>query len=75
MVSASSSPPALLADYTRLTEIEHGEPFDSNLLMWRVILHLTFVASGVLLALTDWLGAKRLVITKQTHGHGDTIED
>jgi uncharacterized protein (TIGR00645 family) len=27
-------------------------------LMWLVIIHLTFVASGVLLALMDWLAAK-----------------
>ena len=65
----------LLADFTGLTEIKHGDPFDSNLLMWRVILHLTFVASGVLFALMDWLGEKRLLITKQTHGHGDTVDD
>jgi uncharacterized protein (TIGR00645 family) len=40
-------------------------------LMWRVILHLAFVLSGVLFAVMDWLGEKRLLITKQTHGHAD----
>jgi uncharacterized protein (TIGR00645 family) len=61
----------LLADFTGLTEVEKGAPFDERLLLWRVVLHLTFVASGVLFAVMDWLGEKRLLITKQTHGHGD----
>jgi len=58
----------LLADFTNL-ETEGG--VDRNVLMWRVILHLTFVLSGVLFAIMDWLGEKRLVLTKQTHGHAD----
>ena len=29
-----------------------------NRLMWQVIVHVTFVISGVLLALMDWLSAK-----------------
>lgn len=65
----------LLADFTGLTEIQHGEPLDGELLMWRVILHLTFVVSGVLFAVMDWLGEKRLVIAKQTHGHADAVDD
>jgi uncharacterized protein (TIGR00645 family) len=59
----------LLADFTGLEEPD--SKLDSPLLMWRVILHLTFVASGVLFAIMDWLGEKRLLITKQTHGHAD----
>ncbi len=35
-----------------------GYPLDETALMWGVIIHLTFVASGVLLALMDWLTAK-----------------
>lgn len=61
----------LLADFTGLAEHEH---FDAGLLMWRVILHLTFVVSGVLFAIMDWLGEKRLLLTKQTHGHPDESE-
>jgi uncharacterized protein (TIGR00645 family) len=35
-----------------------GYEFDPNEAMWGVIIHLTFVLSGVLLALMDWLTAK-----------------
>lgn len=58
----------LLADFTRL---ETEGTVDQTMLMWRVVLHLTFVVSGVLFAVMDWLGEKRLVLTKQTHGHAD----
>jgi uncharacterized protein (TIGR00645 family) len=61
----------LLADFTGLEDAGAAHELDSTLLMWRVVLHLTFVASGVLFAIMDWLGEKRLLITKQTHGHGD----
>jgi len=61
----------LLADFTKLDD--RGS-VDENLLMWRVVLHLTFVLSGVLFAIMDWLGEKRLLITKQTHGHADEDE-
>ncbi|MEY4785387.1 MAG: hypothetical protein RIR41_3322, partial [Pseudomonadota bacterium] len=30
-------------------------PSDEKSLMWQVIVHLTFVISGVLLAFMDWL--------------------
>ncbi|WP_354702813.1 YqhA family protein [Brevundimonas vancanneytii] len=35
-----------------------GHPLDEAALMWAVIIHLTFIASGVLLALMDWIAAK-----------------
>jgi uncharacterized protein (TIGR00645 family) len=35
-----------------------GYPLDEPAMMWGVIIHLTFVVSGVLLALMDWLSAK-----------------
>lgn len=35
-----------------------GAPFDAGKLRWMVITHLTFVVSGVLLALMDWLTAQ-----------------
>ena len=35
-----------------------GHPLDEAGLMWAVIIHLTFVASGVLLAVMDWVAAK-----------------
>jgi uncharacterized protein (TIGR00645 family) len=35
-----------------------GFPLDEAALMWGVIIHITFVVSGVLLALMDWLTAR-----------------
>ncbi|MFC7377946.1 TIGR00645 family protein [Brevundimonas sp. GCM10030266] len=35
-----------------------GAPIDTQEAMWGVIIHLTFVISGVLLALMDWLTSK-----------------
>lgn len=35
-----------------------GVPLDEAGLKWAVIIHLTFVVSGVLLALMDWLASK-----------------
>jgi len=58
----------LLADFIGMEDDAH---IDAALLTWRVVLHLTFVVSGVLFAIMDWLGEKRLLITKQTHGHAD----
>ncbi|MFZ5670382.1 MAG: TIGR00645 family protein [Pseudomonadota bacterium] len=36
---------------------EPGAAVDATRLMWLVVVHLTFVASGVLLALMDWLAS------------------
>jgi uncharacterized membrane protein YqhA len=33
-------------------------PFEEAQLRWLVIIHLTFVLSGVLLAVMDWLAAR-----------------
>ncbi len=41
-----------------LTLGESGTPFDSRRTGWMVAIHLTFVVSGVLLALTDWITSK-----------------
>lgn len=38
-----------------LQAAEPGETVDQERLLWLVIVHLTFVASGVMLALMDWL--------------------
>ena len=46
---------ALLRALMRLSQ---GEGVDSNHLMWLVVIHITFVVSGVFLALMDWLAAK-----------------
>ncbi len=37
---------------------EDGRPIDTQEAMWGVLIHLTFVTSGVLLALMDWLTAR-----------------
>jgi len=47
---------ALLKSFLTLTE--PGTEMDEARLMWLVVIHLTFVASGVLLALMDWITGK-----------------
>jgi uncharacterized protein (TIGR00645 family) len=46
---------ALLRAFMRLAE---GEAIDDRTLGWLVGLHLTFVVSGVLMALMDWMGGR-----------------
>ena len=46
---------ALLKAFMELAE---GKPLDQPSLLWLVVIHLTFVVSGVLLALMDWLAAR-----------------
>ena len=46
---------ALLRIFMQLGE---GEAIDQTKLLWMVVIHLTFLASGVLLALMDWLSSK-----------------
>ncbi len=41
-----------------LTLSEPGTPLDEPRLLWLVVVHLSFVLSGVLLALMDWLNSK-----------------
>ena len=48
----------LLKWFMEIGEYQPGEPFDSQQLRWLVIIHLTFVISGVLLALMDWIAAQ-----------------
>ena len=47
---------ALLKAFLKLSE--PGEAFDQTRLMWLVIVHLSFVISGALLAVMDWLNGK-----------------
>ena len=47
---------ALLKAFLKLTE--PNVPLDEPRLMWLVIVHLSFVVSGVLLAMMDWLNSK-----------------
>jgi uncharacterized protein (TIGR00645 family) len=48
----------LLKWFMEIGEYQTGEALDVTQLRWLVISHLTFVASGVLLALMDWLAAR-----------------
>ena len=57
----------LLKAFMEIGETAPGEPFDATELRWLVIIHLTFVASGVLLALMDWItAADRRALTDPT---------
>ncbi|PHY17171.1 TIGR00645 family protein [Caulobacter sp. BP25] len=47
---------ALLKAFLKLTE--PGQTVDQVRLFWLVMVHLSFVVSGVLLAVMDWLSAK-----------------
>lgn len=47
---------ALLKAFLKLTE--PGEAIDQTRLLWLVVVHLSFVVSGVLLAVMDWLNGK-----------------
>ena len=48
----------LLKRFMEIGETHAEVPFDPIQLRWMVIIHLTFVVSGILLALMDWLAAK-----------------
>ena len=57
----------LLKSFMEIGETSPERPFDPIQLRWLVIIHLTFVASGVLLALMDWItegptGDRRTII-------------
>jgi uncharacterized protein (TIGR00645 family) len=58
----------LLHDFTLLTDESGLDHFNPQIEFWRLMLHLTFVISGVLFSLMDWLGEKRSVISKKLHG-------
>ena len=48
----------LLKQFMEIGEVNPETPFDPVQLRWLVLIHLTFVISGVLLALMDWLTAR-----------------
>jgi len=48
----------LLKRFMEIGETHAETPFDPAQLRWMVIIHLTFVASGVLLALMDWVTSR-----------------
>ncbi|MFT3975488.1 MAG: TIGR00645 family protein [Amaricoccus sp.] len=48
----------LLKRFMEIGETHSGTPLDASQLRWLVIIHLTFVASGVLLAVMDWVTSR-----------------
>ena len=48
----------LLKRFMEIGEAHAETPFDPVQLRWLVIIHLTFVASGVLLAVMDWIAGQ-----------------
>lgn len=52
-----------------------GESLDYHAVGWRIALHFTFVLSGLLFAVMDYWGAKRLHLVAQMHGANDAITE
>lgn len=50
-----------LQDFTEIGNFSAEDQF------WRIMLHLTFLLSGVGFAFMDWLGEKRLILAKISH--------
>lgn len=48
----------LLKRFMEISDIDNAKTFGETELKWLVIIHLTFVISGVLMTLMDWLQAK-----------------
>ena len=55
----------LLRAFTTISS--SAEPFDETRLKWMIILHVTFIASGVLFAVMDW-------VSNMTDAHMDKLE-
>jgi uncharacterized protein (TIGR00645 family) len=58
----------LLKDFIELAEVEEAD-VPEKALFWRVAIHLTFVISGVLFAVMDWISDNRVLkgMAKGTH--------
>lgn len=48
----------LLKRFMEIGEAHAETPFDATQMRWLVIIHLTFVTSGVLLAVMDWVASR-----------------
>jgi uncharacterized protein (TIGR00645 family) len=48
----------LLKKFMEIRDLDGAEAFGETEMYWLVVIHLTFVISGVLLALMDWLQAR-----------------
>jgi uncharacterized protein (TIGR00645 family) len=58
----------LLKDFIELANGEAGSKPDFQSIFWRVVIHLTFVASGVLFAVMDWISDLRTVKALEAEG-------
>ena len=54
----------LLKRFMEISNLSTASAFGETELKWLVVIHLTFVASGVLMALMDWLQSKSYVAKK-----------
>ena len=59
----------LLKDFIELSNITEGGKVDYEHVFWRVAIHLTFVLSGVLFAVMDWISDLRTIKSLQIEGH------
>ena len=50
----------LLKRFMEISDLDTATTFGETEMFWLVVIHLTFVASGVLMALMDWLQARSL---------------
>lgn len=57
---------SLLKSFMSLTD----HPESQNTLMWQVAIHMTFLASGVFMALMDWIHCKAEEVEARTHHAG-----
>lgn len=61
----------LLKDFIELSVDTHAEVGQGTI--WRIIIHLTFVVSGVLFAVMDWISDSRALRAKELHKSHDSI--
>ncbi len=63
----------LLQDFVAANDTEH--PLDYTAVKWRIGLHLTFLLSGVMFAVMDYIGDKRkIMLDKHTRGSADPLD-
>lgn len=57
----------LLKDFVNIGN--PNEPVDYTAIRWQLAIHLTFVVSGLVFAIMDYWGAKRLKVLAELHRH------
>lgn len=61
----------LLKDFIELSVDPHTEVGQGTI--WRIVIHLTFVVSGVLFAVMDWISDNRVVRSQILHDKGINV--